>query len=156
MKSNIIFNKGNISFMPSLFQLNINVGGQQREKDESKWEETRKPIKVDLELDVELIKGLWTLLEDYADVFAWNERELGCCMIGEHMIDIQGFFLCRTSLNMLSFWEEIQVNRQIQTLMHLGNMRPSTSKYTYKVTLLIKKDINRLLCGDYCPLNMKT
>jgi hypothetical protein len=35
-------------------------------------------------------------------------------------------------------------------------MRPSTSKYACKVTLLIKKDIIRRFYGDYHPLNMQT
>jgi hypothetical protein len=56
--------------MPSLFQLNTNVVGQHRAKNESRWEEIRKLIKVDLELDVELVKGLRALLEDYVNIFA--------------------------------------------------------------------------------------
>jgi hypothetical protein len=74
--------------MPSLFQLNTNVGGQQRANDESRLEEITKLIKVDLELDVELTKGLWAMLEDYAYFFAWNKGELCCCIIGEPTIDI--------------------------------------------------------------------
>jgi len=63
--------------------------GQRMNPSGTKWEEIRKPIKVDVELNhVELVKGLWALLEDYADSFAWNKRELGCCIIGEHTIDI--------------------------------------------------------------------
>jgi len=84
----VVIQQGNISSMPSLFQLNTNVGGQQKAEDESRWEKIRKLIKLDLKLDVELAKGLWALLEDYADVFAWNKGELGCCIIGEHTIDI--------------------------------------------------------------------
>lgn len=74
--------------MPSLFQLNTNVVGQHRVENESRWEEIRKLIKVDLKLDVELVKGLWALLEDYVNIFTWNKRVLGCCIIREHMIDI--------------------------------------------------------------------
>jgi hypothetical protein len=74
--------------MPSLFQLNTNVGGQWKVEDESMWEEIRKLIKVDLELDVELAMGLWALLENYVNIFAWNNGELGCCIIGERTIDI--------------------------------------------------------------------
>jgi hypothetical protein len=49
------------------------------------------------------------------------------------------------------------MNRQIQTLVHLGKMKPNTSEYTCKVTLLIKNDNNsRRFYGDYRPLNMQT
>lgn len=78
--------------MPSLFQLNTNVGEHWKAEDESRWEEIKKLIRIDLELDVELAKGLWALLEDYANIFVRNKGELGCCIIGEHMIDIQGVF----------------------------------------------------------------
>jgi hypothetical protein len=74
--------------MPSLFQLNTNVVGQHRADNEFRWEEIRKLIKVALELDVELMKGLQVLLEDYVNIFAWNKGEPDCCIIGEHTIDI--------------------------------------------------------------------
>jgi hypothetical protein len=56
------------------------------------------------------------------------------------------------TLGKLSYWEEIKVNRQIQTLVDLGKMRKSASKYACRVTLLVKKDSSRRFCGDYPPL----
>ncbi len=53
---------------------------------------------------------------DYEDV-----RELGCCTIGEHSIDTQGFPPCKLSLGRLSYWEEAEVKRQIDVLVDLGN-----------------------------------
>jgi hypothetical protein len=95
-------------------------------------------------------------MEEFKDVFIWHKGELGCCTIGEHAIDTQGFPPCRTTLGRLSYWEEVEVNKQIQTLMKLGKMKNSDSKYACRVSLLIKKDGSRRFYGDYRPLNMQT
>ncbi len=50
------------------------------------------------------------VLEAYANVFAWHKGELGCFVVGEHEIDTQGLPPYHTSLNRLSFWEEVEVN----------------------------------------------
>jgi hypothetical protein len=39
--------------------------------------------------------------------------ELGCCIIGEQAIDIQGFPPCHTTPRSLSYWEKVEVNKQI-------------------------------------------
>lgn len=44
------------------------------------------------------------------------------------MIDIQGLPPCQMTPRKLTYWEEIEVNRQIQTLMDLGKMPKSASK----------------------------
>jgi len=88
---------------------------------------------------------------DYEDV-----RELGCCTIGEHSIDTQGFPPCKLSLGRLSYWEEAEVKRQIDVLVDLGKMKPNDSEYACHVTLPIKRDGSKRLCGDYQPLNMQT
>jgi hypothetical protein len=56
----------------------------------------------------------------------------------------------------LSYWEEVEVNRQINVLVELGKMRPSNSAYACRVTLPVKKDGSRRFCGDYKPLNLQT
>jgi hypothetical protein len=99
---------------------------------------------------------LWCILEQYQYVFAWNKGELGCCDVGEHQIDTQGFPPCKVTPSRLSYWEEVEVNRQINVLVELGKMRPSNSAYACHVTLPIKKDGSRRFCGDYKPLNLQT
>jgi hypothetical protein len=96
------------------------------------------------------------VLERYWDVFAWNKGELGCCTVGEHVIDTQGFPPCRAAPGRLSYWEEAEVKRQIDALVELGKMRPSNSEYACRVTLPAKKDGSRHFCGDYRPLNAQT
>jgi len=76
--------------------------------------------------------------------------------VGEHVVDTQGFPPCRASPGRLSYWEEAEVKRQINTSVELGKMRPSSSEYACRVILLVKKDGSRRFCGDYRPLNAQT
>jgi len=109
-----------------------------------RWKEICERIKIDIDLG-ECGQQLWGILERYQDVFAWNKGELGCCTIGEHNIDTQGFSPCRASPGRLSYWEEAEVKRQIDALVDLGKMRPSNSEYACRVTLPVKKDGSRFL-----------
>ncbi len=118
-----------------------------------RWEEISQRIKIDHNLDEEKKQQLWEMLENYQDVFAWNKGELGCCTIGEHSIDMQGFPPCKVSPSRLSSWEEAEVKRQIDVMVDLGKMKPSDSEYACRVTLSVKRDGSRRFYGDYQPLN---
>jgi hypothetical protein len=96
------------------------------------------------------------LQERFQDVFAWNKGEFKCCTIGEHAVDTQGFPPRKVSHGILSYWEEVELKRQIDVLVDLGKMRPSKSEYVCQVTFFIKKDGSRRLFGDYPPFNMQT
>jgi hypothetical protein len=61
----------------------------------------------------------------------------------------KGFPPCRASPGRLSYWEEAEVKRQIDVLVELGKMRPSSSEYACRVALPVKKDGSRRFCGDY-------
>jgi hypothetical protein len=122
----------------------------------TRWREICQRIRVDTGLDKEKQPQLWEVLERYQDVFAWNKGELGCCTIGEHFVDTQGFPPCRVSPSRLCYWEEAEVKRHIDVLVDLGKMKPSNSEYACRVTLLVKKDGSRHFCGDYRPLNAQT
>ncbi len=78
---------------------------------DERWDEIQSEIKFDQALNKNQAEELWTLLEDFKDVFVWRKGELGCCTIGEHAINTQGFPPCRTTLGRLSHWEETEVNR---------------------------------------------
>ncbi len=99
---------------------------------------------------------MWDLLEEFDEVFAWHKRELGQCYVREHSIDTQRLPPCRMTLGLLSYWEETKFNLQIQTLVDLGKMCKSASKYACRVILPMKKDGSRRFCGDYRPLNHQT
>ncbi len=89
-------------------------------------------------------------------VFAWHKGELGQCFVGEHFIDIQGLPSCCMTPRRLSYWEEAEVNWQIQTLVDLGKMHKSALEYACRVTLPMKKYGSRRFCGNYHPLNHQT
>jgi hypothetical protein len=71
-------------------------------KADSRWGEICQKMRVDHDLNKEKGLQLWGVLERYQDVFAWNKGELGCCTIGEHSIDTQGFPPCKVALGRLS------------------------------------------------------
>jgi len=72
-------------------------------KASSRWEEICQKIRVDQNLDEKKGQQLWGVLERYQDVFAWNKGELGCCTVGEHSIDTQGFPPCKVAPGRLSY-----------------------------------------------------
>ncbi len=158
-------NRGHASSIPALLQTvqtkDGNSDGSHTEQltssnhDEmdTRWREICQRIKIDTSLEEERQQQLWRVLERYQDVFAWNKGELGCCTIGEHFVDTQGFPPCKASPSQLSYWEEAEMKRQIDVLVDLGKMKPSSSEYACRVTLPVKKDGSRRFCGDYRPLN---
>jgi len=122
----------------------------------TRWKEICQKIRVDHSLDGDKRQQLWKVLERYQDVFAWNKGELGCCTIGEHSVDTQGFPPYKVSPGRLSYWEKAEVKRQIDVLVDLGKMRPNNFEYACRVTLPVKRDGSRRFCGDYRPFNMQT
>jgi hypothetical protein len=67
------------------------------QKMNTRWKEISQKIRIDHNLEEKKKLQLWKMLGNYQDVFAWNKGELGCCTIGEHFIDTQGFPPCRVS-----------------------------------------------------------
>jgi hypothetical protein len=131
------------------------AAGTKESNKDSKWEDICEKLRIDLGLDELKRPMLWGVLERYRDVFACNKGELGCCTVGEHSIDTQGFVPCRATPGRLSYWEEAEVKRQIDVLVGLGKMKPSNSEYACRVTLPMKKDGSMRFCGDYRPLNLQ-
>ncbi len=72
-------------------------------------------------------------------------------------MNMQGFPLCKTAPSWLFFWEEVEVEREINALVALGKVKPTNiSKYAYKVILPLRKDGSHNICGHYKLLNPLT
>ncbi len=80
---------------------------------------------------------------------------MGCCKFGEHVVDTQGFFPCKTTPSRLYFWEEVEVKKQTDALIILGKMKLSSFEYACRITLLVKNDGSGRFCGDYRPINLQ-
>jgi len=132
------------------------IDATEKPGEDSRWKDICQKLRIDPGLDELKRPMLWKVLEKYQDVFAWNKGELGCCTVGEHSIDTQGFVPCRTTPGRLSYWEEAEMKRHIDILVGLGKMRPSDSEYAYRVTLPVKNNGSMRFCGDYRPLNLQT
>jgi hypothetical protein len=73
------------------------LGSSSHEEMDTRWSEICQQIRIDNSLNEGGQQQLWKILERYQDVFAWNKGELGCCTIGEHFVDTQGFPPCKAS-----------------------------------------------------------
>lgn len=67
------------------------------------YEEIKSKINVYPTFDQKKGRQSWNLLDQFQYVFAWNKKELGCCSVGEHIVDTQGFPPCGTTPSKLSF-----------------------------------------------------
>jgi hypothetical protein len=66
---------------------------QTLEHEDNKWSKIKSKTKVDPNLEQEKTKQLWSLLDQFPNVFAWHKGEFRCCKYGEHIVDIFGFLL---------------------------------------------------------------
>ncbi len=48
---------------------------------DEKWDEIQSKIKFDQAFNENHVEELWTLLDNFKDVFAWHKGELGCYTI---------------------------------------------------------------------------
>ncbi len=113
--------------MFGVFQLDIELGtlGEKQPSQAPKQEkdmqvEMKSKIRVDPNIKFDKTKQLWELLEQFPNVFAWKKGKLGCCKMGEHIVDTQGFPPYRTTPSKLSFWEEVEVKIYIGALVTLA------------------------------------
>jgi len=56
---------------------------------------------------------LWDLLEEFQEVFTSHKGKLGQCYVGKHFIDTQGLPPHCMTLKQLFYWEETELNQQI-------------------------------------------
>jgi hypothetical protein len=53
--------------------------------DDDIWAKIKSKIRVDPNLGQEKVGQLWSLLDQFPNIFTWNKGELGCYKYDEHM-----------------------------------------------------------------------
>ena len=99
---------------------------------------------------------LKNLVLEYADIFALDDTELGCCTIGEHeiVVDEELPFKERYRRIPPSMYDDVK--QQLETMLQCGVIRESNSPYSSPVTVVAKKDGRARICCDFRTLNRRT
>jgi hypothetical protein len=69
--------------------------------DDDIWAKIKSKIRVDPNLGQEKVGQLWSLLDQFPNIFTWNKGELGCYKYDEHMGPI--FLRCTKILSQRHF-----------------------------------------------------
>ena len=99
---------------------------------------------------------LETLLEEFSDVFAADEDDLGCTQSATHRIQLEDNRPVKLPYRRIppAFLQEVKDH--LQQLLQQGVIRESNSPYSSAVVLARKKSGSLRMCVDYRALNQKT
>ncbi|XP_073720501.1 uncharacterized protein [Misgurnus anguillicaudatus] len=96
------------------------------------------------------------LLNEYADVFAFNDDDLGCTSLIQHEIPVTDDVPIRQRYRRLPPSQYEEVKAHIRQLLEQGVISESCSPYSSPLVIVKKKDGNMRMCVDYRQLNLKT
>ena len=99
---------------------------------------------------------LATLLDDYRDVFANNDTEVGRTNRAYFHIHTKTEVPVAIKLRRTPFSLRAEVDRQIQNMEERGIIEPSTSPYSAPILLVPKADGSYRFCADFRGLNDAT
>ncbi len=88
---------------PSQIFLVLPLGGRESRNEEDRWTEIKTKIHLNTSFDEKQTNELWSLFEQFQDIFAWHKGKLGHRIIGEHIIDTQGFPPCQMTPRRLTY-----------------------------------------------------
>lgn len=96
------------------------------------------------------------LLCSYKDVFAMSDKDLGCCDIGSHKIELSDNEPFKEKYRRIppSMYEAVK--QHLQNMLDIGVIRESQSPWCSTVTIAMKKDLTPRVCVDYRRLNSCT
>ncbi len=117
-----------------------------------------QPADKSQQLDVEpqFKEPLTALLNNYDDLFASNDAQLGSTGLIKHSIDTQGCGPIRLRPYRAARGQKDEMERQIKEMMDTDVIRPSTSPWAAPVILVEKKNGEQRFCVDYRKLNSLT
>lgn len=97
-----------------------------------------------------------TLSSEYADVFAFNEDDLGGTEVIQHEIPLTDETSVRQRYRRLPPSQYEEVKAHIKQLLQQGVISGSSSPYASPLVIVKKKDGSLRMCVDYRSLNWKT
>lgn len=113
-------------------------------------------VNVDDNIENELKGKVIKFVTNNKDLFASSIKELGCCTIGEHIIntgDSKPIFIPPWRR---SEGEKKIIEREVKSMLKAGIIRPSNSLWSAPVHLVPKESIGVRFCVDYRRLNEVT
>jgi hypothetical protein len=108
------------------------------------------------ELNEEQKGQLWSLLEEYRDVFKVRGQEFGQATVSPFEIRTVDDIPVKQASRRLAPNLRTKVQRQVQEMLDLGVIRPTSSPWASPILLVRKKDGTWRFCIDYRQLNAKT
>ena len=101
-------------------------------------------------------KTLTDFLHDNRQMFAQSKSELGRTSLVQHEIDTGEAKPVSKRFYRTSPMKRNEIDRQVEELLQLGLVRPSSSEWSSPVVLVAKSDGSWRLCCDYRQLNAVT
>ena len=105
--------------------------------------------------NVELAQ-LWQVVEDYNDVFALDDSELGVAATCQHVINTGDHQPIRQLPRRVPFALRQKIDEMVGEMLEKGIIQPSKSPWASPVVLVSKKDGSLCFCVDYRKLNAVT
>ena len=125
-------------------------GGRQIEK-------IKEALRINsLQLAQEDKDQLLELVDDYSDIFALDQSELGHTDIVTHTIDTGDHPPLHQPARRIPFALRAKVEEMVEDMMDQGVVQPSTSPWASPIVLVAKKDGSTRFCVDYRHLNSIT
>ncbi len=102
------------------------------------------------------VSELNDLIDEFADIFALNDQELGHTDIIRHRIDTGDHPPLRQPARRIPFSLRTKVEQMVEEMEEQGVIPPSTSPWASPIVLVAKKDGSTWFCIDYRRLNSIT
>ncbi|CAG2203350.1 Transposon Ty3-G Gag-Pol polyprotein,Retrovirus-related Pol polyprotein from transposon opus,Retrovirus-related Pol polyprotein from transposon 297,Retrovirus-related Pol polyprotein from transposon 17.6,Transposon Ty3-I Gag-Pol polyprotein [Mytilus edulis] len=120
-------------------------------------EERMQDVQVDWDQLTKLEQGqLRELLNEFSDIFAKSDSDLGKTNLVSHSIDTQGHGAVKQRPYRVPFSQREEIRTQIQDMLDRDIIRPSHSCWASPVILVRKKDNTQRFCVDFRKLNTLT
>ena len=118
-----------------------------------KQSETYKSVNINPELPLEKREEIESLLSEFPDVFSDVPKVTG---LGEHSINLTSSDPIRSKPYPLPYAMREAVDKEIDSMLELGIIEPSTAPYSSPIVVIRKSDGSNRICVDYRKLNNVT